>query len=76
MYTNEELKELKKQQQYLENMLNKENNNKAKDYIRYQLRILKEQVSKYSNVSKKEYSYYHKTFLFGISCFISIGRHT
>ena len=57
MYTNEELKELKKQQLYLENMLNKENNNKAKDYIRYQLRILKEQVSKYSNVSKKEYSY-------------------
>ena len=56
-YTNEELKELKKQQQYLENMLNKENDSKAKNYIRYQLRILKEQVSKYSNVSKKEYSY-------------------
>lgn len=57
MYTNEELKELKKQQLYLKNMLNKENDNKAKDYIKYQLRILKEQVSKYSNVSKKEYSY-------------------
>ena len=28
MYTNEELKELKKQQLYLENMLNKENDNK------------------------------------------------
>ena len=57
MYTNEELKELKKQQLYLKNMLNKENDNKAKDYIKYQLRILKEQISKYSNVSKKEYSY-------------------
>ena len=56
-YTNEELNELKKQQIILKNMLEKEMDDRAKNYIQYQLRILKEQLAKYSNTVKKEYSY-------------------
>lgn len=56
-YTNEELNELKKQQIMLKNMLDKETDNRARSSIQYQLRILKEQLTKYSNTVKREYSY-------------------
>ena len=56
-YTNEELNTLKKQQIMLKNMLEKETDDRVRSYIQYQLRILKEQLTKYSNTVKREYSY-------------------